>query len=299
MSITSTNRLFPRRKNVAEFPTRELFPAGDPASDRATEIVNRVKSGGLDALLQCIEQYDGAPAREKLVYNSDDLQNALSELGKEETALLTRVQKRIESFAEAQLNSISELTVQVPGGTAGHRLSPVEIAGCYAPGGKYPLASSVLMTVIPARVCGVTRIWVASPRPTTFMLAAAGMAGAEAVGDHPFVPVARAENLLHGRADLGDTIARLQSFQEAGASAVYAPGLTTIDQVSAVVSSVDIPVNVLVGMPGQSFSLDDLGEAGVRRVSVGSGFERVANAALRRCAEQLLDTSAPLGPMFA
>lgn len=124
-------------------------------------------------------------------------------------------------------------------------------------------------------------------------------AGAEAVGDHPFVLVARAENLLHGRADLGETIARLQSFQEAGASAVYAPGLTTIDQVSAVVSSVDIPVNVLVGMPGQSFSLDDLGEAGVRRVSVGSGFERVANAALRRCAEQLLDTSAPLGPMFA
>ncbi len=123
-------------------------------------------------------------------------------------------------------------------------------------------------------------------------------AGAEAVGDHPFVLVARAENLLHGRADLGETIARLQLFQEAGASAVYAPGLTTIDQVSAVVSSVDIPVNVLVGIPGQSFSLDDLGEAGVRRVSVGSGFERVANAALRRCAEQLLDTSAPLGPMF-
>ena len=124
-------------------------------------------------------------------------------------------------------------------------------------------------------------------------------AGAEAIGEVPFVLVARAENFLHGRTDLDDTIARLQSFEAAGASAVYAPGLTTMEQVSAVVSSVGIPVNVLIGMPGQMFSLDDLGEAGVRRVSVGSGFERVANAALRRTAEQLLDTSAPLGPMFS
>ena len=124
-------------------------------------------------------------------------------------------------------------------------------------------------------------------------------AGAEAIGDAPFVLVARAENFLHGRPDLDETIARLQSFEAAGATAVYAPGLTTIEQVSAVVSSVGIPVNVLIGMPGQMFSLNDLGEVGVRRVSVGSGFERVANAALRRAAEQLLDTSAPLGPMFA
>ena len=124
-------------------------------------------------------------------------------------------------------------------------------------------------------------------------------AGAEAIGDAPFVLVARAENFLHGRPDLHDTVARLQSFEAAGATAVYAPGFTTLEQVSAVVSSVGIPVNVLIGMPGQMFSLDDLAQAGVRRVSVGSGFERVANAALRRAAEQLLDTSAPLGPMFS
>lgn len=124
-------------------------------------------------------------------------------------------------------------------------------------------------------------------------------AGVEAMGDSPFVLVARAENLLHGRADLHDTISRLQSFEAAGASAVYAPGLTTLDQVNAIVSSVGIPVNVLAGIPGQMFSLDDLAAAGVRRVSVGSGFERVANAALKHVAEQLLDTSAPLGPMFS
>jgi 2-methylisocitrate lyase-like PEP mutase family enzyme len=123
-------------------------------------------------------------------------------------------------------------------------------------------------------------------------------AGAEAMGDNPFVLVARAENFLHGRKDLVDTIARLQSFEAAGASAVYAPGLTTIDQVTAIVSSVEIPVNVLAGIPGQMFSLDDLAEAGVRRVSVGSGFDRVATTAIRRVAEQLLDSGARLGPMF-
>ena len=124
-------------------------------------------------------------------------------------------------------------------------------------------------------------------------------AAAEAMTGSPFVLVARAENFLHDRADLGDTIARLQSFESAGATALYAPGLTTIDQVRSVTSSVGVPLNVLIGLPGQEFSLDDLGEAGVRRVSVGSGFERVANAALRRCAEQLLDTAAPLGAMFS
>lgn len=124
-------------------------------------------------------------------------------------------------------------------------------------------------------------------------------AGAEAAAGQPFMLVARSENLLHGIDDLGDTIARLQSFEAAGAGAVYAPGLRTLDQVRSVVSSVGIPVNVLVGMGGQEFSLDDLGEVGVRRVSVGSGFERVANRALRSCATALLDTTAPLGPLFS
>jgi len=123
-------------------------------------------------------------------------------------------------------------------------------------------------------------------------------AAADAIGDNPFVLVARAENLLHGVDDLGDTIARLQSFEEAGATAVYAPGLRTLDQVRAVVTSVSVPVNVLIGMPGLDFTLDDLGELGVRRVSVGSGFERVANAALKSCAQGLLDSSAPLQSLF-
>src|SRR6266508_3264466 len=76
-------------------------------------------------------------------------------------------------------------------------------------------------------------------------------AAAEAAhrGTHRLVLTARAENHLHGRDDLADTIARLQSFQLAGADVLYAPGLTRADQIKAVLSSVDLPVNVLV-MPG-------------------------------------------------
>ena len=110
--------------------------------------------------------------------------------------------------------------------------------------------------------------------------------------------MARAENFLHGRQDLADTIIRLQSFEAAGADAVYAPGLTELDQVKAVVDSVGVPVNVLIGMPTVTFTLDELRSVGVRRTSVGSGFERVANRALRHCAEALLDGAAPLGPLF-
>lgn len=112
-------------------------------------------------------------------------------------------------------------------------------------------------------------------------------AGAAEIGDAPFVLVARSENFLHGRPDLDDTIARLQSFEAAGAGALYAPGLITLDDIGSVVSSVGLPLNVLVGMPGQAWSLAELADTGVRRVSVGSGLERVANAALRSAAEDL------------
>jgi 2-methylisocitrate lyase-like PEP mutase family enzyme len=92
----------------------------------------------------------------------------------------------------------------------------------------------------------------------------------------PFVFTARAENLLHGINDLDDTIKRLQAFSEAGADVLYAPGLRTLDQMRAVVSSVDKPVNVVMGFADPSITLDQLGEIGVRRVSIGGALSRLA-----------------------
>ena len=105
----------------------------------------------------------------------------------------------------------------------------------------------------------------------------------------PFTLTARAENFLVGRPDLEDTIRRLQSYQEAGADVLYAPGLTTVDQITAVVSSVDRPVNVLMGLQGVQLSLAVLSEVGVQRVSVGSALCRAALGATLRAALEMRD----------
>jgi 2-methylisocitrate lyase-like PEP mutase family enzyme len=111
-------------------------------------------------------------------------------------------------------------------------------------------------------------------------------AAAEAA-EGTLVLTARAENHIHDRDDLADTIARLQAFQEAGADVVYAPGLTKIDDIRQVVSSVDRPVNVLA-LPAAP-PVAELAQAGVARISIGGGFAFVAMGAVVRAANELRD----------
>lgn len=103
----------------------------------------------------------------------------------------------------------------------------------------------------------------------------------------PFQLVGRAENFLHGRPDLDDTIRRLQAYQEAGADVLYAPGLTTAEQIRAVVTSVDRPVNVVMGLAGSDLSLAQLSDLGVARVSVGSALARRALGAFLAAAREM------------
>ena len=102
-----------------------------------------------------------------------------------------------------------------------------------------------------------------------------------------FTLTARAETYLHGLPDLRDTIERLQSYQEAGADVLYAPGLASKDDIVAVASSVDRPVNVVMGLRGVQLSLADLAAIGVRRVSVGSALCRTALGAFLRAAREM------------
>jgi 2-methylisocitrate lyase-like PEP mutase family enzyme len=102
-----------------------------------------------------------------------------------------------------------------------------------------------------------------------------------------FTLTARAENYLHGRPNLHDTIARLQAYEEAGADVLYAPGLTTREEIVSVVRSVDKPVNVVMGLRGAPFSLADLAEMGVKRVSVGGSLARAALGAFLRAAREM------------
>jgi 2-methylisocitrate lyase-like PEP mutase family enzyme len=103
----------------------------------------------------------------------------------------------------------------------------------------------------------------------------------------PFVITARAENHVHGIDDLADTITRLQSFQEAGADVLFAPGLRDLDQIREVVSSVDRPVNVLA-VPGAP-TVPELAEAGVSRISIGGAFAYAAYGAGVEAARELLE----------
>ncbi|MNN13720.1 Methylisocitrate lyase [compost metagenome] len=106
----------------------------------------------------------------------------------------------------------------------------------------------------------------------------------------PFMLCARAENLLHGRMDLDDTILRLQAYAEAGADVLYAPGLRTVEEIRAVVQAVaPKPVNVLMGLAGVPLSVNQLQDLGVRRISVGSSLARAALGAFQRAALEIRD----------
>ena len=106
----------------------------------------------------------------------------------------------------------------------------------------------------------------------------------------PFVLVARAENFLHGRPDLDDTIGRLQAFATAGADVLYAPGLPSLDAIKAVCAAVSPrPVNVLAGGRGGAFTVSNLAAAGARRISLGSALSRVALGSFLRAAREIID----------
>jgi 2-methylisocitrate lyase-like PEP mutase family enzyme len=115
----------------------------------------------------------------------------------------------------------------------------------------------------------------------------AAAAEAAHAGPARLVLTARAENYLHGRPDLADTIARLQAYQAAGADVLYAPGLTSLADIRQVVTAVDLPVNVLA--IGGAPPVGELAEAGVSRVSVGGAFAYAALGALVDAATELRD----------
>jgi 2-methylisocitrate lyase-like PEP mutase family enzyme len=106
---------------------------------------------------------------------------------------------------------------------------------------------------------------------------------------YPFTLTARAENLIHGRPDIKDTIKRLVAFADAGADVLFAPGLKTRGEIEAVVLAVaPLPVNVIMGFSEGSFSLGELEEMGVKRVSAGSSLVRASYGAFLRAAKEIL-----------
>ena len=109
----------------------------------------------------------------------------------------------------------------------------------------------------------------------------------EALAD-PFVLTARAENFLHGRRDLEDTIRRLKAFEDEGADVLFAPGLPDLASIEKVCRAVSRPVNVLIGIAGLAFSVGELAGVGVRRISLGSSLYKAAMGVVMSAAEDML-----------
>lgn len=164
----------------ADVRAMRFDPVDPKARDQAYDILKTVETKGLDGLLETAVRLGDIPSlSSKYYYTRDDLKVAFESLDEVAQNVLQRTATRIRTFATAQRNAIKEIEVDIPGGKAGHYLAPVAVAGCYAPGGRYPLPSSVLMTAITARAAGVETVWVASPRPAPATLAAAYVADAD------------------------------------------------------------------------------------------------------------------------
>lgn len=145
----------------------------------AARIIHGVRERGEAAVREQAERFGERSAGELLVLDRSAMEAALVSLDAQTRGVLERTAQRIESFARAQRESITDLDIAIEVGRAGHTLVPIQSAGCYAPAGLHPLPSSVLMGAVPARVAGCERVVIASPGASTIMLAAAAIAGAD------------------------------------------------------------------------------------------------------------------------
>lgn len=171
--------MMPPRRTPDDVLRDRHTPLSPDVRRRVDDILAAVRERGEPALRDYAARLDGLGPDDTLYYTPDDLRAAWDRLPADARPRLTRIAERIRAFAELQRSAIRPCEGPIPGGRAGHHLAPVARAGCYAPGGRYPLPSTVLMTAVTARVAGVGEVWVASPRPADITLAAAHLADAD------------------------------------------------------------------------------------------------------------------------
>ncbi len=166
---------------VSDVPVMRRNPVDATTLTQTAVILENVRTKGWDALQSYAQKFGDWSPGQQMILRKEEMLAVLKSIPEEDRLLLERSVARVRTFAEAQRASLTETKVPVPGGWAGHTIEPVERAGCYAPGGRYPLPSSVIMTVVTACVAGVKEVWVASPKPTTMTIAAAAVSGADAL----------------------------------------------------------------------------------------------------------------------
>ena len=147
----------------------------DEIEPRVRRIVGTVRRGGDKALLRYATLWDGLQKGQPMRVSDDEVADAWRSTPRETRDALRRAAANIRRFCRWQMPR--EWRRKVPGGELGQMVRPLESVGCYVPGGRYPLPSTLLMTAIPAQVAGVARICVVSPRPQPATLAAAALLG--------------------------------------------------------------------------------------------------------------------------
>ncbi len=181
-----------RRIAIEDIPEPSLRLFDSEVDAVARQAIERVRSGGEAALRELAVKFDSLDPAAPLIISRDELKAAYDALPPKVAALLERAKGRIAAFAAAQRACLAPLDMAIgeeaaaaaaykgaPGGRHGHDFVPVARAGCYVPGGAFPLPSSALMTIVPAKVAGVPEVWAAGPKPSRETLAAAWIAGAE------------------------------------------------------------------------------------------------------------------------
>ena len=156
----------------------------DPqALEVAIESMNDLQERGDSALIERIDAFGERSAAGSVWLDRSDFAQAVNRIDLETCDAIEAAAERIRSFALDQRSCLRPLSRSVVGGSleVGHDLVPMEVAGCYVPGGRFPLPSSLLMTVVPAVVAGVENVRVSGPRPTDATLAAAWFAGVDSM----------------------------------------------------------------------------------------------------------------------
>ncbi|MEA3344027.1 MAG: histidinol dehydrogenase [archaeon] len=144
------------------------------------QILNEVKNNGDKAVKQYSEKFDKIKLK-NLEVSKDEIREAYQQVDKTTVEVLERAARNIRFFAKKQMALFRDFETNRDGAVLGQRIIPIEIVGCYAPGGRYPLPSSALMSIIPAKVAGVKEVIVCSPKIAPVTIVAADMAGADRI----------------------------------------------------------------------------------------------------------------------
>lgn len=144
------------------------------------EIISDVRKNGDSAVREYAKKF-GDGELEGFKLTKEEIENAVNSIDEETLKTIKFAIKNVQEFAKAQLHSVKEINVHVNGNTLGQKIIPLDSVGCYIPGGNYPLPSSAIMTVVPAKVAGVKRVVAMSPKIQPVTIAAAYLAGADEI----------------------------------------------------------------------------------------------------------------------